>query len=217
MPGENIVIQKMVNVLKEHIRNNKYTYLSLFVFYVIGIAAGSVAVNELDYQQKTEMTAFFNGFLKLLDGSNVNGISLFKISIIDNLRIIVLFWVLGFTVIGIPIYYLAIGMRGFSTGFSSGIIMGVLEGKGILISIFCFLPKEILTVPFIIAIGVNSIRLSRGILKNWVKKPVKKEDTLKQKVGPYCFVTIFYSLIILISTILDALFTPVILKLLTFV
>ncbi len=211
------MIHKTANVVKEHIRDNKYTYLSLFIFYIIGIVAGALAVNELDYHQKTEMTTFFNDFLKLLNSDNVNGVSLLKVSVLDSLRIIILFWLLGITVIGFPVYYLTLGMKGFSTGFSSGIVMGVLGEKGILVSVFCFLPKEILTIPFIIALGVNGIRLTKGIFKNWIKKPVKKEDTLKSKFLPYCFVTIFFSLFILFMTIMDAIIAPFTLRLLTFV
>ncbi|ACL76103.1 stage II sporulation protein M [Ruminiclostridium cellulolyticum] len=210
------MIHKTASVVKEHIRDNKYTYLSLFIFYIIGIVAGSLTVNELDYNQKTEMTTFFNDFLKLLNNNNVNGISLLKISLLDSIRVIILFWLLGVTVIGLPVYYLTIGIRGFSTGFSSGIIMGVLGEKGVLVSIFCFLPKEILTIPFIIALGVNGIRLTKGIVKNWIRKPVKKEDTLKFKFLPYCFVTLFFSLFILVMTILDAFIAPFTLRLLTF-
>lgn len=211
------MIHKTANVVKEHIRDNKYTYLSLFIFYIIGIVAGALAVNELDYHQKTEMTTFFNDFLKLLNSDNVNGVSLLKVSVLDSLRIIILFWLLGITVIGFPVYYLTLGMKGFSTGFSSGIVMGVLGEKGILVSVFCFLPKEILTIPFIIALGVNGIRLTKGIFKNWIKKPVKKEDTLKSKFLPYCFVTVFFSLFILFMTIMDAIIAPFTLRLLTFV
>ena len=211
------MIHKTANVVKEHIRDNKYTYLSLFIFYIIGIVAGALAVNELDYHQKTEMTTFFNDFLKLLNSDNVNGVSLLKVSVLDSLRIIILFWLLGITVIGFPVYYLTLGMKGFSTGFSSGIVMGVLGEKGILVSVFCFLPKEILTIPFFIALGVNGIRLTKGIFKNWIKKPVKKEDTLKSKFLPYCFVTVFFSLFILFMTIMDAIIAPFTLRLLTFV
>ncbi len=216
-PGDKIVIHKTANVVKEHIRDNKYTYLSLFIFYIIGIVAGALSVNELDYHQKTEMTTFFNDFLKLLNSDNVNGISLLKVSILDSMRIIILFWLLGVTVIGLPVYYLTLGMKGFSTGFSSGIVMGVLGEKGILVSVFCFLPKEVLTIPLIIALAVNGIRLTKGIFKNWIKKPVKKEDTLKCKFMPYSFVAIFFSLFILVMTIMDAFIAPFTLRLLTFV
>ncbi|MHB8064817.1 MAG: stage II sporulation protein M [Ruminiclostridium sp.] len=197
------MIQKIEQVIKNHIKANKFTYLSLFLFYIIGISLGAAAVNDLDFQQKDEMTKYFNGFLKLLNTSEVNKISLFKISLLDNLKIIALFWILGFTVIGVPIYYIVIGMRGFSTGFSSGIIMGVLGSKGIIISTICFLPKEILVIPCLIALGVNGIKLTRGILKNRFKKSIKNENGVKQCIGPYSFVTVFFSLFIFIATIFE--------------
>jgi stage II sporulation protein M len=214
MLEEYMLIQKIVKVFKDHLKSNKYIYISLFLFYIIGILLGSFAVNDLDYNQKDEMSKYFNGFLKLLNSSEVNEISLFKISLIDNLKIIALFWVLGFTVIGFPVYYIAIGMRGFSTGFSSGIIMGVLGTKGIAISTICFLPKEIIVIPCLIAIGVNGIKLSRGILKNILKRSVKKEDNFKQRIGPYSFVTVFFSVFILFATIFEAFISSGALKIL---
>lgn len=200
---DNMAIQKIEKCIKNHIKENKCTYLSLFLFYIVGVLLGAAAINDLDFQQKNEMTEYFNGFLKLLNSNEVNKISLFKISLLDNLKIIILFWLLGFTVIGIPIYYIIIGMRGFITGFSSGIIMGVLGTKGILISTICFLPKEIIIIPCLIALGVNGIKLSKGILKNWFKKSKNIENGVKQRVGAYSFVTVFISILIFFGTIFE--------------
>ncbi len=211
------MLQKTGKVITDHIRDNKFTYLSLFIFYIIGICLGAASVNDLDYQQKGEMANFFNGFLKLLDNSNLNQISLFKTSLLDNFKIIVLFWVLGFTVIGFPMYYVVIGMKGFSTGFSSGIIMGVLGAKGVLISTACFLPKEIIVIPCFIAIGVNGIKLSRSILITLVKKSAARDSGLKQRILPYSFVAGFFSLFILFATILEAFISSGALRLLNFI
>ncbi len=209
-----MVIKKICNVIKDHIKENKFTYLSLFLFYIIGIFFGAASVNDLDYQQKDEMVTFFNGFLKLLDTNNFSQITLFKMSLLDNLKIIVLFWLLGFTVVGFPIYYIVMGMRGFSTGFSSGIIMGVLGTKGIIISSVCFVPKEIIMIPCIIALGVNGIKLSRNILKDWLKRSKMKTGGVKQKLMPYSFVAGFFSIFILLATILEAFLSSGALKLL---
>ncbi len=214
MLEDNIVIQKIGNVIKDHVKNNKYTYLSLFIFYIVGIVLGAFAVNDLNFQQKGEMSNYFNAFLKLLNNSEVNELSLFKISILDNIKIIVLFWILGFTVIGFPVYYIVIGIRGFTTGFSSGVIMGVLGTKGIIISTICFLPKEILVIPCLIALGVNGIKLSKGILKNWLKKPLTNDNRVKQKIGPYSFVTVFFSLFIILATIFEVFISSGTLKIL---
>jgi stage II sporulation protein M len=176
----------------------------LLIFYVIGVVLGSLAVNDLDYRQQDAMSKYFNAFLKLLNSSEISNISLFKISLLDNLKIILLFWFLGFTIIGFPLYYIIIGMWGFSTGFSSGIIMGVLSTKGIIISIVCLLPKEIILIPCLIGLGVNGIKLSKALLKNFLKKSFGKDNELKKRVGPYSFVTVFFSVFILFGTIFEA-------------
>ncbi|MDF2985594.1 MAG: stage sporulation protein [Eubacterium sp.] len=209
-----MVIKKIGNVIKDHIKENKFTYLSLFLFYIVGIILGAASVNDLDYQQKDEMVTFFNGFLKLLETNDFSRITLFQMSLLDNLKIIVLFWLLGFTVVGFPMYYIVIGMRGFSTGFSSGIIMGVLGTKGIIISTLCFVPKEIIMVPCIIALGVNGIKLSRNILKSWLKRSSLKTGGVKQKIMPYSFVAGFFSTFILFATIIEAFISSGALKLL---
>lgn len=209
------MVQKTLSLAKEHIKSNKYIYLSLFLMYIIGISAGSIAVNQLDYQQKNEMTNFFNGFLKLLDSSSVEGISLFKLSFIDHIKVILLFWILGFLVIGFPVFYCVIAMRGFTTGFSSGVIIGVLGVKGMAISTLCFLPKEIIVVPCLIALAVNGIKLSGGIFKNWFKPNARKEKVIKQRLMPYSIVALFYSFFIILAIVLEAFLSPGALKMIS--
>lgn len=209
-----MIIKKTVGVIKEHIKNNKFTYLSLFLLYITGIVFGAFAVNDMDFQQLQDISKYFNGFLKLFDSSQINQLSLFKISILDNIKVIVMFWLLGFTVIGFPLYYIVICIRGFCTGFSSGVIMGILGAKGIMISSICFLPKEIIIIPCLIAIGANGIKLSRAILRSCIMKTDKKEDGIKQRIIPYSFVTLFFSIFIFAATLFDAFISPSALKIL---
>lgn len=197
------MIKKIGNIIKEHINGNRILYISLFLFYIIGICLGAASVKDLDYQQKDEIVTFFNGFVKLLDTDNFSQFNLFKISLIDNIKLIVLFWLLGFTVIGFPMYYVIIGMRGFSTGFSSGIIMGVLGTKGIYISAVCFVPKEAVLVPCLIALSINGIKLSGNILRSWLKKSAPRDSWVKQKFLPYSFVAAFFSFFILLATFIE--------------
>lgn len=198
------MVSRVVSAIKEHLKGNALIYLSLFLFYIIGILIGAASVNDLDYQQKEEMVTFFDGFLKLLDGSNYSQFAIFRISLLDNMKLVILFWLLGLTVIGFPMYYIVIGMRGFSTGFSSGILMGVLETKGILISSICFVPKETILVPCLIALGVNGIRLSGNFFKTWLKKDGPMDVGVKRKIMPYSFAAAFFSLFIVAATLIEA-------------
>lgn len=208
------MLKKIGSLVRDHIRDNKFTYLTLFLFYITGICLGALSVNDLDYQQKDEVVTFFNGFIKLLDTSNFSQTALFKMSFIDNVKLILLFWLLGFTVIGFPMYYVIIGMRGFSTGFSSGIIMAVMGTKGIFISSICFVPKELILVPCLIALGVNGIKLSGGLFRTILKKQGTKEVEVKQRIFPYSFVAAFFSVFILISSLIEAFISAGALKIL---
>lgn|GEM_PF-988753 len=208
-----MIIRKIGSTIKGHIIGNKILYISLFLFYIIGICLGAASVNDLDYQQKDEIVTFFNGFTKLLENGDFSQFNLFKLSLIDNIKLIFLFWLLGFTIIGIPVYYVIIGMRGFSTGFSSGIIMGVLGTKGIYISAVCFVPKEAVLVPCLIALSINGIKLSGNILKSWLKKPEPKDSWVKQKLLPYSFVAAFFSFFILLATLIEGFISSGALKL----
>lgn len=208
------MFKKIGSIIRDHLRDNKFTYLTLFLFYVIGVCLGALSVNDLDYQQKDEVVTFFNGFIKLLDTGNFSQAALFKMSFVDNIKLILLFWLLGFTVIGFPMYYVIIGMRGFSTGFSSGIIMAVMGTRGIFISSICFIPKELILVPCLIALGVNGIKLSVGLLKIIFKKQGAKEVEVKQRILPYCFVAAFFSVFIFFSSLFEAFISAGALKLL---
>lgn len=210
-----MIIKKIGNIIKDHINGNRILYISLFLFYIIGICLGAASVKDLDYQQKDEIVTFFNGFTKLLETNNFSQFNLFKISLVDNIKIIVLFWLLGFTVIGFPMYYVIIGMRGFSTGFSSGIIMGVLGTKGIYISAVCFVPKEAVLVPCLIALGINGIKLSGNILRSWLKKSSPRDNWVKERFLPYSFVAAFFSFFILLATFIEGFISSGALKLIS--
>ncbi len=210
------MLKKTGNVVKEHLKNNKFLYLSLFLFYIIGICLGAASVNDLDFQQKGEMVTFFNGFVKLLDSNDFNKLDLLKITLLDNMKLLLLFWVLGFTVAGFPVYYAVLGMRGFSTGFGSGIIMGMLGTKGILISTICFVPKEVILVPCLVALGVNGMKLSGAIFKTWLKRTGSGYEEIKQKIRPYNFAAVFFSFFILLATLIETFITSGALNLIKF-
>ena len=112
--------------------------------FVVGISAGAFTVNGLSTIQSEELNIYFQGFLQLLDYQTIDSNELFKISLMENMKIVGVLWILGVTIIGIPFIYVAIGIRGFITGFSSGFIIKALGLKGVLFTLLALLPKEIL-------------------------------------------------------------------------
>jgi len=133
---------------------------------------------------------------------------------VENAKIVLILLTLGVMIIGIPFIFAVIGIKGFIVGFSSGIIIKTLGFKGILFSLFALLPKEVLILPALIAIGVNGMNFSINIIKNKSIKHMFKEN-LKTDFFAYCFVTLFFSLFIILGTLVEAYITPVLIRIIS--
>lgn len=208
------MIMQLQNTIKEHMKNNRNSYLFLLMAFTLGVSAGAFTVNGLSTMQRDELAHYFQGFLQLFDNLNVNSSELFYIALLQNLKLIGLLWILGVTIIGLPFIFIILGIRGFITGFSSGFIISALGMKGLLFSGLALLPKEIIIVPCLIAIGVNGINFSMNIAKN-KPRDVNMKLGLKSAFVSYCLVTLLLSCIILAGIIFDAYITPTLLRMIS--
>jgi stage II sporulation protein M len=202
---------KIREMLIKHIKNNSSTYFFLFIAFVIGVSAGAFTVNGLSAAQNEELSNYFQGFLQLLDSQKIDSNELLKVSFMENLRLVTVLWVLGVTIIGIPFIYILVGIRGFITGFTSGFVIKVVGLKGILFTILGLLPKEIIIVPCVIALGVSGVNFSLAIIRKKSNKRHLKEN-LKSNFFAYCMVTLLLLGIIFIGVSVEAYITPVFIR-----
>ncbi|NLV36264.1 MAG: stage II sporulation protein M [Clostridiaceae bacterium] len=208
------MIKKLQSTIKEHIKNNRKSYLFLLMAFTLGVCAGAFTVNGLSSMQRDELLHYFQGFLQLFDNLNMNSSELFYMALLQNLKIIGLLWILGVTIIGLPFIFIILGIRGFTTGFSSGFVISALGMDGLMFSGIALLPKEILIVPCLIAIGVNGINFSMSIAKNKTRDGSNKTG-LKSAFVSYCLVTLLLTCIIVAGIVFDAYITPTLLRMIS--
>ncbi len=179
---------KILDVMKEHIRKNIKEYLSICIVFLIGTIIGVMFINNVDEGQKTQITQYLENFTEALNTDyKIDVGSLLKSSIISNLILAISLWFIGSTVIGIPIVYIIIGIRGFSLGYTiSSIMITYTMWKGILFSICSLLLQNIILIPCIIALAVSGIKLYKSIIKD------KRRENVKIQIARH---TIFSSFI----------------------
>jgi len=182
--------------------------------FVAGVSAGAFTVNGLSTLQSEELIHYFQGFLHLMDKQKLNSNEIFILSLQNNVKIIILLWVLGVTIIGIPFIFLLIVTRGFITGFTSGFIIKILGLKGAIFNLFAIFPKEFIIIPCIIALGVNGINFSLNITKSKSIKQVLKYN-LKADFLSYSMTTIFFSILIIGGLLIEAYIVPVFIRIIT--
>ena len=181
---------------------------------VIGVSAGAFTVNGLSTLQNEELVNYFTGFLKIMGNQRVNSSELLMISLQENAKLIALLWVSGVTIIGIPFIYLLILAKGFVIGFSSGFIIKTMGIKGILFGFLALLPKEIIIMPCIIALGVNGINFSLNIIKSKSIKQVLKQNLRMDFIG-YSLCTVFFSIFVFIAVLIETYVLPVFIRIIT--
>lgn len=123
----------MRRLLKEHILQYWVIYLTLTGVYLAGIVFGAIGVGALSGTESTQLIQFLD---KLLTSQPTTLDSSFLMQLAREQFIIMAgIWLLGLTVIGTPLIYLIIFIRGFVFGFTISFIIGVkgLWGLGLIL------------------------------------------------------------------------------------
>jgi stage II sporulation protein M len=202
---------KLKQIIREHMRSNIKRYIFLLLTFTAGIVFGALTVNGLSNMQREEMYNYFNGFLQLFGNQIIDNKELLRASIINNYRIVLLLWILGVSIIGIPFIFVVIGIRGFITGFCAGFVVNVLGINGLLFNTVTLLPVEMIIIPCIIAIGVNGVNFSTNIIKSRSARHYKG-GSLKKNLMSYCAYTLFLGIFILAGVLFESYITPIFLR-----
>lgn len=186
-------------VIKEHIKKNIKEYLIVSIIFLIGILIGVIVVNNISEEQQIQMNDYINTFIECINSDyKIDMISLLKSSIINNLILAFILWFVGSTVIGIPIVYLIIGLRGFLLGYSISTIMLTFSlWKGILFTLLSMFLQNIIFIPCIFAIAVSGMKLYKMIIKD------KKRDNIKLSIIKHTIYSFFAAIMLVLSSLIE--------------
>ncbi len=213
--GGFVLLKRFHELALKHIQGNIVIYFFVIMFFLIGISAGAFTVKSLSEVHIQELIRYIDGFFNILTDRNIDEFSILKQSLSNNLQISAMIWILGVTIIGIPLIILLITIRGFIIGFTVGFLSHQLGFKGALFSFLAILPQNIFIIPSILVIGVLGIGFSTMLIRNKLKKNYhRNENTFKQFIL-YSTIIFFICLFISIGSLIEAYISPVFMKLLS--
>ena len=191
---------KILNIIKEHIKVNLKHYFTIAVVFLIGIIIGVMFINNINQTQKTQIGDYLFTFAEALNSEyKIDTNNLLKNSITNNLILALLLWFIGSTVVGIPIVYIIIGIRGFFFGVTlSSIIVSYTLWKGILFSICTLFFQNIIFIPCIFALAVSGIKLYKSIVKD------KRKENIKIEVLRHTCFSAFIAIFLVVASFIEA-------------
>ena len=168
---------KIGTIIYNHIINNKREYLTITILFFVGLIISIIFFNNSSEEILMEINIYLNNlFNNIKNSENINLIQILKEALIYNLIITLLLWFGASTIIGIPIVYGTIVLKGFSIGYTiSGILVVFGAWKGLLFSNSFILLHNIIFLPAMFAISVSGVKLYKSIMKNKERENIKLE------------------------------------------
>lgn len=196
---KNSVILNIKNLVLENIITYFKEYIVVTIFFIIGIIAGVIFINNLSDNQSNEITTYISSFLETLKTDvNFNYLELLKNSLIQNLILVLALWFVGATLIGIPLVFGIILFRGFCLGYTISAVIHILGiSKGVIFVLTAMFLHNLIFIPAIIALAVSGIRLYQTVVKN------RNAESIKFAIIKHTIFSLIIMLLLFLSSIIE--------------
>lgn len=142
-------------------------YLIVIIVFSVGILLGSLGANTLQDDQAQELHQYLQSFLSQAAELDIEKGQAARGALYDNIIVVVVMYILGLTIICLPLVLTYIFFRGFILGFSIGFLILDNELHGFLVILLSMLPHNIFYIPAMIIGGTASLSFSILLIKRF--------------------------------------------------
>lgn len=155
-----------------HFREHSSIYLFVVVLFLMGVIFGAIVVNSLSILQKEDLFYYLSQFFgQVSDGRVAEANDLLWQSFKHNSKYIGLMWILGISIIGLPIILVILFIKGLVVGFTVGFLVNQMGWNGFLLSFVSILPQNLIIIPVFIFAATLSVSFSlKMIRRQFMKK-----------------------------------------------
>lgn len=196
--------------VKNKLYEQKKIYLSIIITITLGIVCGIVYNLILSKSDHTLITNQLNIFFDAIKKNDINYIPMLINSLIGNLSLVILIWLLGISIIGLPLIYILCFGKGFLLSFSIISILNTYKFKGIILAVCYLIPGPIVLLLYLIFLGFSSAFFSKKIF-NYLF--LKQDISLRHSMKRYLQVLLVSVVVAGCCSLFDTFFMPNFLKL----
>ncbi|AIF43510.1 stage II sporulation protein M [Virgibacillus sp. SK37] len=187
----------------DHVKENATVYLFMIILFLTGIVFGAILVNSMNFIQKQELFFYLERFFGQITGQqNIKNVDILKSSFLYHSKYLLLLFVLGLSVIGLPIVWVLLFIKGLVVGFSIGFIVNQLGFDGLLLAALSIAPQNIIIIPIYITAGslamIFSLKLLNKLFARRISQPVF------QPFGRYLITFAFLLVFSFVAALLEA-------------
>ncbi|MGD6804068.1 stage II sporulation protein M [Rossellomorea vietnamensis] len=202
------------NPVIEHVQSHSSIYLFILTLFLMGVIFGAVVVNSLSFTQKEDLYFYLGQFFgEISDGKIASSEELFRQSFLHNVKYLGFMWLLGISIIGLPLIFILLFMKGVVIGFSVGFLVNQMDWDGFLLSFAAVLPQNIVIIPAFIFISVISVSFSLTLIRKiFMKLSPHSQVQMVPLLSRYVLAFVLAIAVITIAAGIEAYISPNLMK-----
>lgn len=205
--------QPLKAIIIQHIKERSSLYLFVFVLFLMGVIFGAVIVNSMNFTQKEDLYFYLSRFFgQVSEGKVASSVEMLQQSFFHNLKYLGLMWVLGISIIGLPVILIMLFLKGMVVGFTVGFLVNQMGWQGFMLSFVSVLPQNIVLIPAFIIMSTVAISFSLKIVKQLLMKKTNVTESPFSLFTRYAAVFVFISVLTVIASGLEAYASPILMK-----
>jgi stage II sporulation protein M len=159
-------IKSQSNPIIRHVQEYSSIYSFIVVLFLMGVVFGAIIVNSLSPTQKGDLYYYLNQFFGQVSKEKVaDATDLFRLSFLHNVKFLGFMWLLGISIIGLPLILILLFLKGVVVGFSVGFLVNQMGWSGFLLSFVTVLPQNLFIIPMFVFIAVVSVCFSLQLIR----------------------------------------------------
>lgn len=198
-------------IVSNHFQDHASIYLFNVVLFFIGVIFGAIIVNSLSLIQKEDLFYYLSQFFgQVAEGKVADSKDIFMQSFFHNSKYIGLMWILGISIIGLPIILILLFLKGMVVGFTVGFLVNQMGWGGFLLSFVSILPQNFVIIPIFIFVSTLSVSIS---LKMIERQFMKRGGTpIFPMLGRYGLAFFGSIVLLLLAASIEAYLSPPLMK-----
>ncbi len=200
----------MSGFMTAYLRQSWPLYLIVIVIFGTGILLGSLGVNTLPPEQTKDLQNYLQSFLAQAAEIEVDRAQMVKGTLYDNLLVGLVIYILGLTIICLPLVLALIFFRGFVLGFTIGFLTAYPDWREFMIVFISMLPQNLLFIPALIISGAAALSFSMRL----VRRLYNSQTQIGPQFAGYSLIMVGCVLVFALAALAEGYITPELTKLL---
>ncbi|TRY28058.1 stage II sporulation protein M [Brevibacillus sp. LEMMJ03] len=198
--------ERVGQTIQAYAKDHQSLYWFTIVLFAMGIIFGAVIVNSLPLSQRQELFGFLQYFFNNLGSQGIpEPTAHFQQAFGHYAKTVGILWVLGLSIIGLPMILLLLFLKGVVVGFTVGFLVNQLQWHGVTLAMAGVLPQNLLVVPALFIVGVSGISFSLRLIKT---RLLSKRDVILPHFVGYTVLVVAMLAVLTVAALFETFVSP---------